>query len=526
MEVPQGSAITFESAFIDNATRAAVDPSTTTNTLTAFDVWGFVKEHDGIVFVDQDVTFADGRWTYTGTQFWAPNQPYYFSALAPMNSNNIGHILATGEKAKLGLGTLTFTNVNGAEDLLYAHSYMASKGLTEVADPVAFQFKHLLSKVKFTFKNGFVTENASVQVRNIRITAPAKGSIDVAQTDYSKAWTLSDASTVSLEFGDVEKLTYGKDAECAAERLTIPASSSYVYNITFDVDLYMGAQLVYTVPLTSVVTGVELEMGKAYNFAAEITPESLELDNITFDVIEVDKWIPEYKNAATGDELNQAIAQGGKIIVTEDVTLSKLDLTSVTEDVVIDAAGHKINTSDSYGVQVTAGKNVTLKNAEVVITKSGNYITYAAGFKIENGDYAGSVIALENCTIKMANTDWAYAVNMPASVKNLTLNINKCTLEGAIAVQCWGDGNKINISNSKLVCNYTTNAQYTSYCVALQSDGSNISENNTLNIADCEFLYNGVNNYGHSIYNYADLGNNNTVTVLNCTNGTGVTEKN
>jgi hypothetical protein len=275
-----------------------------------------------------------------------------------------------------------------------------------------------------------------------------------------------------------------------------------------------------------VVTGVELEMGKAYNFTADITPESLELDNITFDVIEVDKWIPEYKNAATGDELNQAIAQGGKIIVTEDVTLSKLDLTSVTEDVVIDAAGHKINTSDSYGVQVTAGKNVTLKNAEVVITKSGNYITYAAGFKIENGDYAGSVITLENCTIKMANTDWAYAVNMPASVKNLTLNINKCTLEGAIAVQCWGDGNKINISNSKLVCNYTTNALYTSYCVALQSDGSNISENNTLNIADCEFLYNGVNNYGHSIYNYADLGNNNTVTVLNCTNGTGVTEKN
>lgn len=292
MEAPQGSAITFDNAFIDNATRAAADPSTTTNTLAAFDVWGFVKEYDGTVFVDQDVTFADGVWTYTGTQFWAPGQPYYFSALAPMNSTNIEHNLATGEKAKLGLGTLTFTNVNGAEDLLYAHSYMASKGLTEVADPVAFQFKHLLSKVKFTFKNGFVTENASVQVRNIKITAPAKGSIDVAQADYSKAWTLSDASTVSLKFGDVEKLTYGTDAECAAERLTIPASSSYVYNITFDVDLYMGAQLVYTVGLTSIVTGVELEMGKAYNFTADITPESLELDNISFDVIRVDNWTP------------------------------------------------------------------------------------------------------------------------------------------------------------------------------------------------------------------------------------------
>ena len=289
MEAPQGSAITFDNAFIDNATRAAADPSTTTNTLAAFDVWGFVKEYDGTVFVDQDVTFADGVWTYTGTQFWAPGQPYYFSALAPMNSTNIEHNLATGEKAKLGLGTLTFTNVNGAEDLLYAHSYMASKDLTEVADPVAFQFKHLLSKVKFTFRNGFVTDNAYVQVRNIRMIAPAKASIDVAQSDYSKAWSLEDEK-VTLAFGDVVKLAHGENAECAVERLTIPASSTYIYNIVFDVDLYMGQQLVYTTGLTSVVTGIELEMGKAYNFTADITPESLDLDNVSFDVITVNRW--------------------------------------------------------------------------------------------------------------------------------------------------------------------------------------------------------------------------------------------
>ncbi len=291
MEIPEGKAIMFDGAFVEKATRTAQDPSISNGELNAFDVWGFVKEYDGTVFVDQDVTLDNGVWTYNGTQYWVPDQPYYFAALAPMNSDNIGHTLAVGEAAKHGLGILTFTNVDGTEDLLYAHDSMVSKKLTEAEDAVQLQFQHLLSKVKFTFRNGFITDNAFVQVRNIRMTVSAKASINVAQSDYSKAWSLEDEKVI-LEFGDVVKLGHREKAECADERLTIPASSSYVYDIAFDVDLFMGQQLVYTVGLTSVVTGVELEMGKAYNFTADITPESLDLDNVTFDVINVDRWTP------------------------------------------------------------------------------------------------------------------------------------------------------------------------------------------------------------------------------------------
>ena len=163
------------------------------------------------------------------------------------------------------------------------------------------------------------------------------------------------------------------------------------------------------------------------------------------------------------------------------------------------------------------------------MTKAGDYLTYAAGFKIANGDYAGATITLENCTITMANTDWAYAVTMPASVKNLNLVINNCTLEGAVAVQCWGDNNTITITNSKLICNYTTSALYTSYCVALQGDGTNNSENNTLVIDNCEFLYSGIDNFNSSIYAAKDVckGNTgNTVTVTNCTYGEKVVSAN
>jgi hypothetical protein len=230
----------------------------------------------------------------------------------------------------------------------------------------------------------------------------------------------------------------------------------------------------------------------------------------------------------TTKEFSDALSSGGEIILFEDVALTKIDLTTQTQDVVINANGNTITTSSNYGVQVAAGKNITLKNAKVEITVEGNYITYAAGLKVENGDYQGKTILLENCDIQMINGDWAYAVNMPASVKNLNLVIDGCTLEGAIALQCWGDNNTITVTNSNLICNYTTSALYTSYCVALQGDGANKAENNTLNISGCNFSYTGIDNYNSpikAIYNWSnsDVNNTNTITVVDCTYDNKVT---
>jgi len=231
-------------------------------------------------------------------------------------------------------------------------------------------------------------------------------------------------------------------------------------------------------------------------------------------------WTVKGYDVSNATELTDAIANGKAVELTQDVSLDKIDLTdAITNDVVINANGHKITTTEAYGIEVTAGKNVTISNANVEMTKAGDYITYAAGFKIANGDYAGATITLSNCTITMANADWAYAVNLPASVKNLNLVIDNCVLEGAVAVQCWGDNNTITITDSELICNYTTSAMYTSHCVALQSDGTNVAENNTLVIDNCEFTYSGVDNFDSGIYAVTNNGTNNTITVTDCTYG-------
>ena len=92
-------------------------------------------------------------------------------------------------------------------------------------------------------------------------------------------------------------------------------------------------------------------------------------------------------------DLQAAIAAGKSVTLTQDATLGKIDLTTITNDIVIDANGHKITTTDFYGVEVTPGKNITISNADIEMTKAGDYINYAAGLKIANGDYAGATPA-------------------------------------------------------------------------------------------------------------------------------------
>ena len=213
VDLPQNPAIRFENAFVQNATRAdeALDPSTTTESLTAFDVWGFMDEPSGVVFEGEDVTGSKGNFTYVNTQYWAPGRTYYFAALAPMNSANWS--LNTAKADTTGAGVVTFTNVSGTEDLLYsAVSVAAPASITAAPEAVKFTFSHLLSKVKFTFVNGFTNDNATIDIKNIHITnAPAKASANLVGEWWTvNPWTLEGTDTVDLAFGDAcEKLAMG-----------------------------------------------------------------------------------------------------------------------------------------------------------------------------------------------------------------------------------------------------------------------------------------------------------------------------
>ena len=282
VETPQGEAIAFENAFVDNATRAT---ATTTNNLDAFKVWGFINNTSGVVFDGTTVTKGTDAnhtttgWYYGGVKYWVPGQDYYFAALAPLEDGAVANSVVTpvtGDPAKLGLGTVQFTNDLGDVDLVYAKDYVRS-GVTN--DPVAFTFQHLLSKVQFSFTYDMKETYLSAKVRDVKMVAPAGATIDLATS--APAWADHDG-TVALEFGATGSFV---------ELFTIPTTDAYNYAISFTVDIYQTGTTdpIYTVNKTAAVETV-LAMGHAYNFTAAITPETLSFDTIEFTVTDVEGW--------------------------------------------------------------------------------------------------------------------------------------------------------------------------------------------------------------------------------------------
>lgn len=83
-----GPAIGFENASVDKATKS-VDPSTTTETINEFAVWGYMDSRDGVVFENEPVSKNGSEWTYTNTQYWMAGHTYYFAAVSPVADENV-----------------------------------------------------------------------------------------------------------------------------------------------------------------------------------------------------------------------------------------------------------------------------------------------------------------------------------------------------------------------------------------------------------------------------------------------------
>ena len=482
-------------AYVENATRADVadDPSTTTSSLTAFDVWGFMDEPAGVVFVGEDVTGEKGNFTYTNTQYWLPGHEYYFAALAPMNSANWR--LNTEAANVYGAGIVDFVNVDGTEDLIYASAHVSTAG-TQVGDSmdaVKFQFHHLLSKVKFTFTNGFDNDNAYIDVKNVRMVVPQAASINLAQADWwsTNQWNLTDATTTTtLAFGDAcAKTKRGGVQQVANERLTIPANAGQVYIIEFDVQLYFGDVAAWTEAktLTATVKDVALEMGKAYNFkttidASNISPDGKELQPIVFDVEKVNEWVEAGDvafeptvHAATAAEVEAALLAGQNVTLTADINLDELEQTrseihhglQIDQDFVLDGNGFTISSTAKRAILMEKGANVVLKNftlnatgergiqmqgeghnvtIENVVATSGNYTVYLTGTS------ANSKVVVKDCDLTGLNTISVYGENHEVTVENTVITtVDNADFEGYAPVYNAADNTTVYVNGGEVV---------------------------------------------------------------------------
>ena len=370
LESTPAGQIAFDNSFVEIKTREAVDPSITTATIDAFDVWAIMDANTGVVFEGERVSKGeDGVWSYSNLQYWMAPHNYYFFAVAPVDDANI--TVDASEINPYGIGKISFVNEKGSCDLLYTEKKIFSdEAFVNAPQKVSLQFGHLLSKLKFSFTNRFPNENSYIVVKNITITdAPKLGEIALnVNTDI--AWQTTAGETTALVFGDVEgakRLAVGESGDCATQCLTIPADNTRRYNIEFDVELYNGDQLGMTSHKVVKLEGQAFEIGKQYALQADITPDNIAdkaLQPIEFDVITVNSWVDGDINGKFDWDDEDAPVALATPVVTASVDVNVVTLT-----------WEAVEGAASYTVQV---------DDDVVEPVSGTTYTFEGDYEVEN----------------------------------------------------------------------------------------------------------------------------------------------
>ena len=289
MEVPQSkSAITF-AAFINKSVRAT---DATLDNLGSISVYGW-RDAD-CIFNKQIVTVGtNGKGTYTPVQYWQAGHTYSFEAVAPTSVDGASFT------AKRTGGSFNYTN-NASIDLLYAKAADVTTASPLTADnpgAVHFTFKHLLSRVMFTFNNTFAaTDAAKITISNVKITnAYANGTITPAAD--GAAWVVSN-NTLQVAFDEastdaLKDLAANTGKGATTPMYLIPATSPS-YKVTFDVTLNQnGATTTYHHTATITTT---MAMGMSYNFVANINASNVDPDNELFPIefeAKVEDWDPD-----------------------------------------------------------------------------------------------------------------------------------------------------------------------------------------------------------------------------------------
>lgn len=315
VKTSDSTAISFDNMFVENKTRAAADPSTTTTNIEEFAVWGFRGDAQELVFNNERVYKEGDAWTYDHLQYWMEGKDYFFGAVSPVDHKDV--TVDTQAMSKDGLGTISFTNTDGSVDLIYAEKVVYASEINPSApEKVKLQFAHLLSRVKFSFKYNFPNELTTVAVKNIKINnSPANGSIDVTEARADWSWNIpQNGATMLVDFGHVENgnefAAMDTYYESDKYRLIIPTDETRNHDITFDVVVYNNHVEAQTYSISTTLKDKAFVQGKSYNIVTEITPDNIVdggLKPIEFDVIEVEEWLDENDEPIYPEEPEQPV---------------------------------------------------------------------------------------------------------------------------------------------------------------------------------------------------------------------------
>ena len=334
LDVVSSQPITFNNAFVDNSTRAALDGSYTKDGITAFQVYGTISNGEGVnlntanIFNGTEVKETNGAWGYTNTQYWIPGNTYNFTAIVDGNVKVDDETVTTVETdGATGMPTsIKLNDVSKQKDILYASVEPIKNVIEGYNTDVAFTFSHLLAKAKFTVKNEIANTAYAYKVTNIKITNAIESAEYSVSTSTWTPDTPAEGETNSCEitFGNIvdNGTTEGADASLVAssdengkesnyERLLIPGTYSNL-EIVIDTELYIkdnikdaegkdvykSFQKIEDVKFTP-KEAITLKSGHAYNFVITLGAPG---NPIKFTVQALKAWDTDHNDDSKNDD--------------------------------------------------------------------------------------------------------------------------------------------------------------------------------------------------------------------------------
>lgn len=255
-------AIAFGEAFVDNATKADYS----TQQLKAFQVWGTVSGNNNTVNIFNKANVTDdnnvgyGRaWNCDQTEYWVPSCSYAFTAIADATS------VTTGENDMPT--AINYTVANDKDLLLSTATATTDASASPSVNPVSFTFRHLLSKVFFTFRYG-VEDNTkySFEITSVSISdLTAKGIYTLGTTVENGTWAADGTDVTTLSFGaGTANVTSAASTTSTLSHQVLPLTETAQINVTYDI-LYNGTKIMVGETQTATMTDQAFAQNTVYN---------------------------------------------------------------------------------------------------------------------------------------------------------------------------------------------------------------------------------------------------------------------
>ena len=288
VEMAKGNAIGFKT-FVNNSTRAT---DTEESNFTALKVWGKMSKDNqtGTPFDGVEVSKdAQKGWIYTKPVYWENGYSYSFVALAPVDAFTM-----TAPNAYQNYGSIAFNNYDkaGETDLVYAAKDCGKVTVAANTCPNAVEltFNHMLSRVRFQFKNA-MDDGSTLTVTDVKITNAYKtGTAELKAAFNDLEWVTGEA-TGELAFDNATTTQFAQNASCVTgHKYMIPATEAY--QVTFKVTRkHNGVTDEYTHTVDLPETA--MKPGMSYQFTAEFTHENINPDQVLCPIVftaKVNTW--------------------------------------------------------------------------------------------------------------------------------------------------------------------------------------------------------------------------------------------